>query len=157
MPDTSHKTLTPRFVTRPEQRLVGRNKRVSPATISEIPKHWNDTAADLGSAMNGIETYGACHSFDDGDFTYLVGMVDDGRVDTERLDHLVLPAGTYAVFDHDAHISSIHATWTSIFEAWFPTADYAPTSDPEFELYEANFDLETPGGVSIWIPVKPTA
>ncbi len=105
----------------------------------------------------GIETFGACFDFKDDSFSYLCGFVDDGRIDTEELDHLVLPAGEYAVFDHEAHISTISDTWSAIFEGWMPEAQVVPGEGPEFEHYAADFDPEKPGRVSICIPIVRTA
>lgn len=155
MTDKATKILTPSFVTRQEQRIVGITRRISPATLSLIPQLWKDAINELGNAMQGIPNYGACFDFDRGSFTYLAGIADDGRFDTERLDHLILPASNYAVFNHEDHISRLNETWRLILEEWLPDADVVATREPEFELYTPDFDPATPGGVSIWIPVVP--
>ncbi len=157
MPTAKHPKLSPRFETRPQVRLAGISRRYSMETRARIPKQWDDFAADLGQAVMGIETFGACFDFKDDSFSYLCGFVDDGRIDTEALDHLVLPAGEYAVFDHEAHISTISDTWSAIFEAWMPEAQVVPGEGPEFEHYAADFDPEKPGRVSICIPIVRTA
>ena len=37
-------------------------------------------------------------------------------------------------------------------------AEWTPTGEgPEFERYEIDFDVEKPGGVSIWIPITRPA
>ena len=157
MPTQPLPTVSPRFETRGAQRLVGSSRRYTMETRVRIPQQWQETAEDIGHAMYDVPCYGACYDFQDDTFSYLVGIVDDGRLDTEGLDHLTLPAGEYAVFDHEGHISTISETWSAIFEAWMPNAAVAPTEGPEFELYSNEFDLEKPGGVSIWIPIKRTA
>lgn len=156
MPENVHSPLAPRRVTRAAPlRIFGVTRRVTHATVSEIPLIWDQATREMVLPMNGVETYGACFDFEGDSFTYMAGLVDDGRIDTEHFDHLVLPAGDYAVFDHEGHISSINETWAALFEGWFPGADVTPTAEPEFEVYAADFDAGKAGGVSIWIPVKP--
>ncbi len=153
MPSSEHPELAPRFETRPQVRLAGVARRYTMETRAKIPKQWEEFASDLGSAVMGIETFGACYDFKDDGFSYLCGFVDDGRIDTEGLDHLILPAGEYAVFDHDAHVSTISDTWSAIFEAWMPEAKVSPGEGPEFEHYAKDFDPAKPGRVSVCIPV----
>lgn len=156
MPARTLPELSPRFETRGAQRLVGSSRRYTMETRVKIPQQWQETAEEIGQAMFDVPCYGACYDFEDHSFSYLVGLADDGRLDTEGLDHLTLPAGEYAGFDHEGHISTIADTWTGIFEVWMPNAKVSPTDGPEFELYSKEFDLEKPGGVSIWIPINRT-
>ena len=153
MPNTEQPKLVARIETRPSLRLAGLSRRYTMATRAAIPRQWEEFAAELGDAVKGIETFGACYDFHDDSFSYLCGFVDDGRVDTEPLDHLTIPGGDYAVFDHDAHISTISETWSAIFETWVPKADVAPGEGPEFEHYAKDFDVGKPGGVSVCIPI----
>ncbi|MDJ0637642.1 MAG: AraC family transcriptional regulator [Paracoccaceae bacterium] len=146
--------VTPRFVDRGATRLVGVARRYSMAERAKIPAQWIEAIDEIGPAIYNTETYGACYDFEGENFTYMVGLVDDGRIDTERFDHVELAAGTHAVFDHEGHISTIADTWASIFDAWAPGADVALREGPEFELYSVDFDPEKPGGASIWIPIE---
>ncbi len=154
MPNNTAPDLTPEFVTRKEERLVGLARRYTMANRAKIPQLWQEAIDEIGQAMFGTVTYGACYDFEDEAFTYMVGLTDDGRVDGERLDHVILPAGEYAVFKHEGHISTIADTWRAIFDAWMPSSGVVPGEGPEFERYEIDFDVEKPGGVSIWIPIK---
>lgn len=142
----------PRIVDVPQRRIVGRSRRYTMEDRARIPAQWEATAAELGDAMYG-ETYGVCYGFDNGSFAYLVGFRDDGRIDTEGLDHVSVGPGRYAVFAHEGHISSITETWGAIFDHWMPNTDHKAGEGPEFELYAADFDASKPGGVSIWIPI----
>ncbi|MEM9425969.1 MAG: AraC family transcriptional regulator [Pseudomonadota bacterium] len=154
MASTDQPKLDPAFVTRPEQRLVGLSRRFTMATRNQVPQFWQEAAAEIGQAMYGVETFGATYDFEGEAFTYMVAIADDGRIDTEHLNHLVLPAGDYAVFSHEGHISTIGDTWSAIFDAWASSADVTFADGPEFEHYAADFSLEAPGGVSICIPIK---
>ena len=155
MPTTDLPKVTARFEQRPEVRLAGVSRWFTLETRARIPALWEEVVADIGHVMRGNITFGACYDFGEDGFTYMVGFVDDGRIDTEHLDHVTLPAGDYAVFDHDGHISTIDETWTAIFEGWMPTAEVSPGEGPEFELYSKDFDPAKPGGVSVNIPVVP--
>lgn len=155
MPTTDLPKVTPRIEKRPELRLAGMSRRFTLETRARIPALWEEVAAELGHVMRGHVSFGVCYDFGEEGFRYLAGFVDDGRIDTERLDHVVLPAGNYAVFDHAGHISTIDGTWTAIFEDWMPNSDMAPGEGPEFELYAVDFDPATAGGVSVCIPVQP--
>ena len=157
LPQTQHPALSPRFVERADTRLVGLSRRFTMETRAQIPQHWLEEVSEIGHAMHDVPTFGAAHDFDGEHFSYLVGIRDDGRLDTERLDHVLLPKGEYAVFEHAGHISTISETWTAIFEAWLPNSGVTPTDGPEFEQYETHFDPEKPGGVSIWIPITREA
>ena len=137
----------------PGRRIAGRMRRHTMAERARIPVQWNEVAEEIGQHMNGSETYGVSYGFEGDAFNYLVGFADDGRTDTEELDHVRLDAGRYAVFEHDGHISSIGETWRAILDDWLPKSGKTLAEGPEFELYEADFDLSKPGGVSIWIPL----
>ena len=142
----------PRFETRPGLRLVGKADRFTPETRGSIPGLWDRVVAEFGPSMMNKETFGVCHDFDGHDFTYFVGMADDGGA-SGLPEILNLPEGRYAVFDHAGHISTISETWSSIFERWLPSAGVSVTEGPEFECYAKDFSPEGEGRVSIWIPV----
>lgn len=153
MTRTANDVPQPRFETHPGARLVGASDRFTPETRGAIPGLWDRVVAEFGPAMMGKETFGVCHDFDGDDFTYFVGMADDGGA-AGLPEKLTLPERTYAVFEHAGHISSISDTWSGIFEVWMPESGVQLTDGPEFERYAADFSPEGEGGVSIWIPVE---
>lgn len=146
--------ITVRFEELSGLRLVGMDRRHTMAERARIPAQWKEAATALAPEIFQGETFGVCHDFVDESFGYLVGYADDGRGETSDLDRIELPAGRYAVFDHGGHISEIAATWEAIFSSWAPESAIGFREGPEFERYEKGFDPETPGGVSIWIPVE---
>ena len=141
----------PRFVTFDGKSVIGRKGRFTPEERPKVPALWESTIEEIGSRMFGIETFGVSFNFDGGTMDYLVGIEDDG--DADGLDRIELPAGRYAVFEHDRHISSIGETWQGIFDQWAPSSGVTFREGPEFELYQADFHPEKPGGVTIWVPV----
>lgn len=145
---------SPRIQDHQSLRLVGRARRYKMSERAKIPAQWDETVQELGEKMDGGETFGVAHDFDQGAFRYLVGFADDGSPETDELDHLTVPAGRYAVFEHAGHISSIPETWSAIFDEGMPSANLKAADGPEFERYAVDFDPSKPGGVSIWIPVS---
>ena len=150
-PDRSPKA---RAVDFPGLHVVGRSRRYTAATRAGIPDLWGAVMDELGEHMYGEETFGICHAADGEEFGYLVGFADKGQNLPDGLDHVKLPAGRYAVFDHEGHISAISETWAGIFDKGLDAAGLKPGRGPEFERYSAAFRPDRPGGVSIWIPVK---
>ena len=136
------------FVDYPGLRVVGRTRRFA-------APDWDETLQEIGQHFWGNESFGVCHDFDDNEaFNYLVGFADDGRTDSTELDHVILTSGRYAVFAHDAHISTISETWEGIFDGGLEKAGVETRDGPEFERYSAEFRPEKPGGVSVWIPIR---
>ena len=152
MTDTVTPFQPPRFETHPGMRLVGQSDRFTPETRPSIPGLWDRVVEEFGPSMMDTVTFGVCHDFDGHDFTYFVGMADDGGA-AGLPETLRIPEGKYAVFDHPGHISTISETWSSIFETWLPGAGVSVTDGPEFECYAKDFSPEGEGRVSIWIPV----
>lgn len=133
--------------------LVGRSGRFSMDNRTRIPALWDDTVSEWYDATIGGPTYGVCSDFSDaGEFTYSVAFPGDAA---EGLDRLTIPGGTYAVFAHHGHVSTIAQTWDAIFAKWAPVADYDLQNGPEFELYDADFDPKGVGKVAVWVPVSP--
>lgn len=153
MTETELPELTPRYEMLPETRLIGLAGNFSMADRSKIPAFWNDAVDRLAPAIYEPPQYGVSYGFDDESFSYMVAVADKGQVFGEDLEAMTLPAGRYAVFDHEGHISQIGTTWEAIFSHWAGTADVSIGEGPEFEKYGPDFSPEGSGGVSIWIPV----
>lgn len=140
----------PRIIAFEGRRIFGVHKRFTLETRGLISGFWAETVAVHGPSLMGRETYGVCAGFgEDGAFDYWIASENAA----ERMEALDLPACDYAVFDHAGHISSIGDTWDSIFNTWAPSADRKLAAGPEFELYAADFNPETPGGVAVWMPL----
>lgn len=155
MPETPNRAVSPTIRTGGGQKICGFADRFTMDTRTRIPALWNRTASELGRHMTK-GTFGVCYDFrDDGSFSYLAGAAEADFPDTDGLDSVTLPAGTYAVTEHSDHISTIGETWDAIFSAWAPNAPYEILTSPEFEFYEPDFDPAGQGRVSIWIPVAP--
>jgi AraC family transcriptional regulator len=67
-----------------------------------------------------------------------------------------LPAQTYAVFEHDGHVSTIQNTYAAIWDNWLGVHGYDIADTASLEKHKPTFDTRTGlGGVEIWIAVKP--
>jgi AraC family transcriptional regulator len=77
----------------------------------------------------------------------------------ERSNRCVAPAPQRdAVFEHAAHISTLHQTFYSIWNRGLPTSGFKAVAAPELERYSVDYDPVTSTGVlEIWLPVEPSA
>jgi len=138
--------------------ITGLSRRFDTRSRATIPSLWRDfdQHVDRTGSQLGRQAYGVCSNYgDDGDFDYLCGIEGLPATHTTSLaSQLVIPAGTYASFRHEGHISGIRNTWSAIYNNWLPNSGFKLTDMPEFELYSEDFDpVEETGSVSIYIPV----
>lgn len=144
----------PRFEHAPAMLLAGIKARYRPETVAGIPALWQRFLPHV--APNQV-VYGACCDNDDaGNFDYLCAMAVDNF---SRVPHdwarLRLAPQRYAVFFHCGHISTIRATWHTIWNAWLPGSSLEAADAPDFERYDQRFDPASgTGGVEIWLPLK---
>lgn len=149
----------PRFVDGEELLIAGLGARFSADKSQGITALWQRFVPYIGNiaGQQGWETFGLCCNPDeDGSFEYIAG------VQVSRGDELPpgftlqrLPARRYAVFRHAGHISSIHETFTAIFQRWLPASGLQAADAPEFERYSADFDpMAGSGHVEIWVPLQ---
>lgn len=71
------------------------------------------------------------------------------------MDSLVIPAGSYAVFDYKGDGSDAAAFFEAIFSDWIPNSDYVVDDRPHFEILGEKYkkgDLNSEE--EIWIPVR---
>jgi AraC family transcriptional regulator len=126
-----------------------------------IPAQWVRFASHVGTIPGEIKgaAYGVCLETcpgGDGSFDYLAGVaVSDASRIPEGLDPVTLPAGRYAVFDHDGHVSTLPQTIEGIWKRWLPTAREVPDGGVAFfERYGEAFDpVSGRGGIEVWVPL----
>jgi AraC family transcriptional regulator len=64
-----------------------------------------------------------------------------------------VPAATYAVFP--TTLTEIGATYERMYGQWLPASGYQRAPGPDIELYDENFNPDTPGSVFyLYVPVK---
>ena len=70
-----------------------------------------------------------------------------------------IPAGDYAVFSHDGHVSTLRNTFDLALRQWLPTSGFemgrSTAGEPyALERYGEKFDPVTgTGDIEIWIPI----
>ncbi len=148
----------PRFVDSEALLIVGLKNRYNDDTSAQMPAQWQAFGPHIGNIENqrGNVAFGVlCNSDDEGNIDYVTGVEVSQFPDTAKeLDGIRIPSQTYAVFQHDGHISEIRRTWKTIFGQWLPEADYKLVDAPQLERYGEGFDPEVGAGdIEIWIPV----
>lgn len=135
--------------------VVGLSTTCSLENNGAIPALWqafNTRENDIEEAVSGA-AYGICSVADEaGNCTYLAGV--KALKKTAGMDHIEVPAQSYAVFTHSGHISDLPKTVYTIWNKVLPDAGLKTARSPDFELYDRRFDPETGRGtVEIWIPI----
>ena len=158
MDENPTKLPEPRMVDIDAMIIVGLKKRYSDETSSQIPTQWQAFQPHIGNIDNqkGNVAFGVmCNSDDEGNIDYITGVeVSQYTEAAKELDGLRLSPQTYAVFQHDGHVSEIRRTWRTIFSDWVPNAGCAMIDAPQLERYGEGFDPQTGmGDIEIWIPV----
>jgi AraC family transcriptional regulator len=97
-----------------------------------------------------------CNDDDAGNFDYVCGAeVEHFTAIASEWRCLRLPEQRYAVFLQHDHVSTIRATWNTIWNQWLPNSKYGAVDAPDFERYGENFKASTgAGGFEIWIPIR---
>jgi AraC family transcriptional regulator len=155
--------MEPRLVTQEAFRVVGLEGFFTPAKIPEIPALWGRFGPRIGgiAGRQGTECYGLCQGEvpgPDGTPTlwYMAASrVAPGTPAPEGLTARTVPAGTYAVFTHEGHVSAIGGTFDAIFHEWLPAAGLVPLPAPGWERYDERWDPRSgTGPVDIYVPVE---
>jgi AraC family transcriptional regulator len=139
-------------------RVVGIAERCSFDRTIEIPAHWQrfmecyDAIPYKRDRIPIGVNYGAD---DDGQFQYMCGAtVHRFGECTRGLLRLEIGPRQYAVFEHRGHVSTIYATYRSIWNEAMPATGRAVADAPVIERHNPTFDPRTgEGGLTLWIPL----
>lgn len=125
---------------------------------------WQQLGPHLGNISGQKENvaYGICFDLDNGKgIEYLCGVEVSDNTEVSALPNNFvlkqLPSFTYAVFEHEGHVSSIRKTCDAIWKEWIPESGYKKPEEADFffERYGEDFDPQKgKGDIEIWIPVK---
>lgn len=145
----------PRREERETFRVVGLGLDCAFDKTGEIPALWRSFMEHEEEVQNLVPgpVYGVCCMGDGaGNFRYIAGIEATGS--TPGMEHIDIPAQTYAVFTHSGHISDIGKTVYTIWNKALPDAGLESANAPDFERYDHRFDGRTGRGeVEIWIPI----
>ncbi len=149
----------PRFVQAKAMRFVGLRKHYTGQDMSEVPAQWMDFIKQDVPDKIGKAAYGLVFDKPQGiDYMPAWEVATHGRL-PEGFVTAEMPAGRYAVFAHDGHVSKMHDTVDRIWRKWVPAARHKPVARPDmayfFERYGEKFDPPSGmGDMEIWIPVN---
>lgn len=125
---------------------------------------WQRLGPHLGTIAGQKEdvAYGICFDLDKGKgIEYLCGVeVSEDTTASDLPDNFELrqlSSFSYAVFDHDGHVSTIQQTCDIIWKEWLPASGYEKPDEADFffERYGEGFDARTgKGDIEIWIPIE---
>lgn len=154
-----HQLAPPRYVRSEEMLIAGLNESYTFETRAKIPSQWHQFAPHIGHVPGqaGEASYGVFWNYRPGQgFDYLTGVRVRGPEGLPaEFRQLRLPAGRYAVFSHDKHVSSLPDTLDAIWKRWLPNSGHEAADAPSFERYDKRFDPETgTGGIEIWVPLR---
>jgi len=149
----------PRFVSGDAMLVVGLVERHSFGATQGIPGQWQrfmQHYADIPDKMQPIPLGISANMDGDGNFEYMAAVQVSKASDLPKgLQQWRIPAQHYAVFRHDAHVSTIGQTYSAIFNAWLPAHGRRAANGPTIEHHLEAFDPRTGlGGVDIWIPLE---
>ena len=158
---TENKLEPPRITQHPALLVFGLGRRYGgDASIAAIPSQWDRFLPHWRHIQGqvGDTTYGVCCNTDDtGSFEYITGVeVKEFPAEPQEFSRLRIPPQKYAVFQHRGHVSTVHGTWTAIWDHGLRDASLQAADGPGFERYDgAQFDSKTgTGGLEIWVPVR---
>lgn len=154
--------MEPRIAHRSAFDVVGMAQHFTPATSGRIPELWTRFVARLDEIRHrrGADTYGVCLDADpaageDAGFGYMA-CVEVERIEAvpDGMMALTVPAGCYAVFTHEGHISRLKDTVKQIWGSWLPASPHRHVPRPDFEHYDARWDPQTGlGEIDVWVPI----
>jgi predicted transcriptional regulator YdeE len=149
----------PRFENAPAMNIAGLNASYNRETRSGIPAQWCQFVPRMGQipAQKSPMTYGVSWNCQpDCKFDYLTGVeVSDPSMLPGDLTVVKVPAARYAVFPLSKHVSTMPATFDTIFSKWVPDCGLPVADGPCFERYTPEFNPQTGmGGMEIWVPLK---
>ena len=148
----------PKIEVMTKRNYAGNSRRYTMETRSQIPQQWAAYNGDgFRVAGAGPGYYGIAYNFvEKGTFDYLVGQEITGKPDLPAgFAQVSLPAGPYARFATQGHITTISMVWAEVYNDWLSRPAFRPRQGPSVEYYPAAFDAETGnGGFEVWVPVE---
>jgi AraC family transcriptional regulator len=151
---------------RPALRDMGRRLLVglsAPCSFREtinIPAQWQrfmaDHCFDIPRRVQQMPI-GVCTAPDEeGCFRYVCAAEVEAFEDRRpALTYLEIEPGSYAVFEHNDHVSTIFDTYAAIWNDALPALARRVADGPVLEFHNASFDPETGlGGLQICIPLE---
>ena len=147
------------FITLPSFKVMGMKYHGKNENM-EIPAMWsklNKRASEI--PMIDRCAYGVCLMLNNtpgSEFDYIAGFkVDASSKAPEGMTVMEVPESRYAVFEHRGSLETLHQTYASICNDWFPRSGMQPVGTFDMEVYDEKFKDFAPDSVFyIYEPVK---
>lgn len=147
---------------RPAMRIAGLGSYFTFKTMDTIPHLWQRFGPYLGemhvdAPLPAFGVTGRMEEGDDGFDYFAAAPPPKGSDLLPGLSEMILPAGTYARFKHEGHISAIRATCGAVYETGMPALGREPDTRwfSFVEYYGPDFEPSTgTGTVEIWVKLK---
>lgn len=82
--------------------------------------------------------------------------VSDNKTIPDKMEHLTVPSGLYAVFIHKGSAAEGPKTYEYIFLRWLPISGYLLDNRPHFAVMGEKYKMDDPSSEEeIYIPIKP--
>jgi AraC family transcriptional regulator len=160
MTEATHATIDkPRIQSGAPLALAGRRESFTASTMQNVPALWMRFIPEAMKLGTVTQTYGLVFDRDSG-VDYMAAIVVPSTVKLPAgWTSVRLPAQTYAVFPHRAHVSKIGETVMAACE-WLGRSNHRrvdgnPDRPAFLEHYSEAFDPNTGmGGMEVWVPIK---
>lgn len=154
--DTKVTLAPPRIEGLQAIQLAGLRQHQTMSQSNAIPAQWERFGPYFGTIPGEVPgpAYGVVESADDDSCIYFCGLEVRGNPELPGdLTATTIPAGRYARFTHQGHISTIRSTIHAIFMDWLPTSGHELAEGINFvEYYGADFEPSTGlGTTEIWV------
>jgi AraC family transcriptional regulator len=162
MPSEQKQLPPPVIETHPAQRIAGLMHHFTFKTMDTIPHLWQRFGRYIPQMerVGPIPAFGISGRMPEGSegFDYFAAAaLPDGEEPLPGLTAMTIPAGTYARFAHEGHISTIRDTCGAVYETGIPALGREPDTDwfSFVEYYGPDFEPSTgTGTVEIWVKLK---
>lgn len=146
----------------PAQRIAGLMSHFTFKTMDTIPQLWQRFGPHIPELERGapIPAFGITGRMPEGSdgFDYFAAAaLPAGEEPPAGLTSMTIPAGSYARFRHEGHISTIRDTCAAVYETGIPSLHREPDTDwfSFVEYYGPDFEPSTgQGTVEIWVKLK---
>lgn len=158
--------MTPKIITIPEKKLVGKRIRMT-LSANQTAELWksfmpkrNEIRNKLNAELISVEVYDLNRDFKD--FSPITEFEKWAAVEVsafeeipESMETLSLSSGLYAVFQYKGAANDFASTFRYIFETWLPASGYSLDNRPHFEVMGEKYKGNDPSSEEeIWIPIK---
>ena len=162
MPSETKHLAAPVVEALPALRIAGLMHHFTFKTMDTIPHLWQRFGPYIPQLERGapIPAFGISGRMPEGSecFDYFAAApVPEGEETPPGLTAMTIPAGTYARFTHEGHISTIRDTCAAVYDSGIPSLGREPDTDwfSFVEYYGPDFEPSTgTGTVEIWVKLR---